>query len=348
MLLRRFRIVIPLVIVATTLAVVTAASALVTPTRVLGERRVVETSPFANDTWIAWTANSVDRPGRFNAFAEMLGGTSRTRLNEAGTEGFAGSFDPGTNTVVFQEVDGRNSNLFLYDLDTDERSRVPGVNTRWWEWSPRISSGFVQFNRDMVENGTFITSMYLYDRVNETIRRIGRWRDASTFVPAGGVGEEFATYTVCTRSGCRAFVYEIATRTTTRILRSDDRPIYAAAVDEGNDVVYFMRSGARCGQNVAVWRLPLTDLDGSPTKIANLSDGFDNSLGVASLAPNASVMGAQDYYYDRYVCRNGETDLFVLRDVTSVPDPTLREPAGGADGSGSRPLVRTGADEQQG
>ena len=323
---RRIRSIVPIVVAAVSLGLLmpSPAGALVPPERVLGEPGVVEFLPFANDTWLAFAQNTRTRPNRFNAYAEPLAGGTRRKLNDTRTEGFSGSFDPGTNTVIYQQMRG-SSNLMFFDLDTLDRSAVPDVNTRAWEWAPRVSSSYVLFNRDTFQNGRIVTTLWLYNRNTATFQRIERFRDANVYTPTGSVGEEYATYTVCSLRTCRAFVYTIADQTTRRIPDVNDRPIYSPVVDEANGHLYFMRSGFGCGANAAVWRLPIDDLTATATKIADLGSGFDSYSGVASLAPSASVIGSQDLYYDRVICRNAQSDVFALRDVTSEPDsPVFR------------------------
>lgn len=313
---------------AIALSPLSPTSALVTPERVIGERHVEEALPFANDAWFAWSANSERRPRQFNAFARPIDGGPRVKLNAAGTGGFTGSFDPGTNTVIYQQV-GRGSRLFLYDLDTDDRRRVPHVNSPAWEWSPRISNGHVLFNRDTVRNGRLFTTMWITDRSTGASRKIDRWRARAVFAPTGGIGDAYATYTVCTRRTCNAFVYTIAARTSRAI--PSELPVYGPVADEANGDLYFFRSGFGCGRNAAIWRLPLNDLGATPEKIVDLADGFDSGTAVSSLAPNADVAGSHDLYFDRAVCRTREIDTFVARDVTSEVGATAvgRTAAGG-------------------
>jgi hypothetical protein len=321
--IRRFRrvgLTAPIVLVLM-LSLASPAAALVPPERVLGERGVTETFPFANDTYLAWSQNSRTRENWFNAYGETLAGDARRKINPRRTAGWPGNFEPGTDTLIFQQAT-RNSNLWLYDFETRDRSQIAGVNTRAWEWSPRISTGYVLFNRDFQRNGVWYTATWLYDRTTETLRKIEEIRDRNLYNPTGSVGETYATYTVCSRRTCKAFLYSIADRTTQRIPTVDGRPVYAAIVDEANGDLYFIRSGFGCGRNVSVWRVPVNDLSAAATKIADLGRGFDSYSGVLSTAPNASVVGSQDLYYDRVVCRNFAGDIFALRDVTSVPDAT--------------------------
>ena len=306
-----------------TLAVFPAgsAAALIQPERAFGQTNTIEYMPFANELWLAWAQNSYTQPDWFNAYAESFDGDERVKINAPRTFGWPGNFEPGTNTIIYQQA-SRNSQLYVHDLDTHDRSPVPDVNTPGWEWSPRISSRFVLFDRDTVRDGVGYTTLWLYNRNTRTMRKLEEWRDANLYTPTGGVGDSYATYTVCSRRTCSGFVYSIADRTTRRIPTLNRRPVYAPIVDEVNGDLYFFRSGFGCGVNVALWRLPVDNLNVTPAKIGELDQGFDSYSATTSLA--ASTAGSQDLYFDRAVCRTPRSDLWVFRDVTSEPDVTMR------------------------
>jgi|SoiMethySBSTD1v2_1073268.scaffolds.fasta_scaffold186575_2 hypothetical protein len=296
----------------------TMAIAAVTPDPVLRGNGVDEGLGYSNTQYLTWTQNSIRRPRHFDAFARMLVGGPRTRLNAAGTQGFPGGFDPGTNTVIYQQQ-ARSSQLFFFDLDTQTRTRVSGVNTRWWEWGPQISTTHILFNREFRQDGVWLNSMLLYDRETQTTLELDGWLSGRAFTPTGSVGEAQASWTVCTRSACRAFVYDIARGRIRRLPSADHRHEYAPVVDEVNGDVYFVESGERCGANAAIWRLPLDDFSVPATKIVDLPAGTDTGW-VTTLAPNDSVTGSQDVFFQRWKCGPDEGDIYVARDATSTPD----------------------------
>jgi len=193
------------------------------------------------------------------------------------------------------------------------------VNTRWWEWGPQISSSFIFFNRDVRRHGTWYTLMLLYNRDTQQTLRLDTWAADKVFATTGSVGESYASWTVCTRLACRAFVYNIASSRTKRLPTADRRHEYAPVVDEVNGHVYFVESGNRCGQNVGIWRLPIDDFSVAPTKIVDLPDGVDTGW-YTTLTPNASVEGSQDVYFQRWRCGARIGDIYVARDATLVPD----------------------------
>jgi hypothetical protein len=198
---------------------------------------------------------------------------------------------------------------------------------------PEDGERFILFNREFKRNGTWYNSMLLYNRLAQTTRKLDTWLDEKVLTPTGSVGESYASWTLCDRATCRAFVYDIAARTTRRLPTADRHYGYAPVVDEVNAHVYFVESGKRCGSNVAIWRLPVGDFSVAPTKIVDLPDGIDTGWG-ATLAPNAAVTGSQDVFFERWICSQGEGDIYVARDATSVPDaPTAARVSRGTPGS---------------
>ena len=83
------------------------------------------------------------------------------------------------------------------------------------------------------------------------------------------------TWSSCGRKTCRAYLYDAMTDTKTTIPTRNDRPQYAATVDEAHGTVFFVRSGFGCGVQVIFFSLPVASLDSTPTKIAELPDGVD-------------------------------------------------------------------------
>jgi len=294
------------------------ALALVTPERVL-TMDALQFYPSGTTAYLAYTSNSLAHPKRWNAIAyDRAGGTTR-KLNETGTQGFTGGFDPGTNTVIFQQRTDKGSALYLYDVDAAARTKVPDVNSAAWEWDPRISTKYVTFFRDEYVASTYKTRIYMY------VRSSGRQRVLKTYpiskdtsLHNGVVGERYATWTRCAAGTCSAFLYDAAQSTVRTIPTVNGKPQYAAVVDEANGFVYYIRSGFGCGVSVALWRLPLENLGSAPVKIAVLPDGIDTD-GYASFAPNPDT-GAQDLLFTHIKCK-GSTDIWSFPGLIPPPPP---------------------------
>lgn len=311
------RVLVPSGIVIVALLGMTAALATVTPHKVIGGNGF-QTLTFANSANIVWTSNSSAHPKHYNAYARPRLGGSTVKINTAGTEGFTGGFDPTTNTVIYQQIDNGRSNLYWYDLDTSTRSAVSGVNSKRWEWSPRVSTSYILFERNYRKRGTWYTSVYLFDRGASTTLLVGTWTERRYYVRTGSVGETYATWTVCTSKMCFGYLYTISSQTTQRIPTKNKRSQYAPAVDEANTRVYFVRSGAACGATVRILRLPATDLSATPTKIVALPTGI-YAGDTISIAPNADGVGL-DLLFERVSCNPFTSDAYQADAVNAVPD----------------------------
>jgi hypothetical protein len=267
--------------------------------------------PFANETHLIWTQNSEARPNHYNAFGGALDATGRFRLNDTGTNGFTGGIDPGTNVAIYQQTNDGRSNLFLFDLDTRVRTKLPApVNSPRWEWAPRISTSYILFQRD--ENGR--TNLYLYDRTAETLDQIHSVDPDRAFLYAGSVGESYASWTVCGQ-GCNAFVYEIAGNDKTKLPVPVGKHQYAPTVDEATGEVYFVRSGNACGANVGIWRRPV-DLSALAERIISLPDGIDTGW---TLALDVDTGNARlDAWFEYHRCRSRQGDLYEAQGLRAL------------------------------
>jgi hypothetical protein len=199
------------------------------------------------------------------------------------------------------------------------------VNSAAWEWDPRISTTFISFFRNRVTNGVRYADLFLYRRETRTLRRIASLRfsrftvDGSTYLWNGSVGDRYATWTGCVAPDvdCEVWVYDSVARTTSVIHGGGDRQEYAGALDEAKGFIYLARSGNACGLNVAVWRIALDSLQGTPTKVAEIPDGYDVGY-EASINVNG-ITGETDYYFSRAYCRqNSNDDIFVAAGVDTA------------------------------
>lgn len=271
---------------------------------------------FANDSYVAYS-NWTRSTGTV-AFAKSLADGTRTKLNAAGTEGNVGGFDPGTNAVIYQQWTRRGSGIFFYDLDTDVRTQAPGVNSRYWEWNPLISNTFIVYSLDRYRRGNWYTSLKVYHRADQVARTLGTWKWDPNMMFPGSAGDQYITYTLCTRITCFAYLYDWQNETRQRIPTVGDQAQYAPVVDEANSVVYFTRSAPEaCGRAVDVWRrpIPLADTD-TPVKIVDLPRGIDTGW-ESSLTANGDT-GNKDLYFERWNCSQEVGDVYVARGVDLV------------------------------
>jgi hypothetical protein len=302
-----------LALIVALLVVPTLAFGSVTPVPVI-DGPEDQWQPFANDTWLAWTSNTVAHPNHWNAYVRPIAGGSKKQVNAKGTAGFAGNFDPGTNVMIYEQGTSKDGSIYFYDADSGTRSKVPGVNSRRWEWQPRVSNSFILFQRDRRKDGRWYTDVLLYDRVTTDTQRLGTWRSSGNVLRTGNVGDRYATFFVGTKKGFFPFLFDTQTDTRTRI-KSAQPYAWAPLVDEANGTVYFAASGAHCGQNANIWRLPIS-LAGTATNIVDLPRGVDIGW-VTSLAPDP-VAGLDLLFY-RLRCSRRQGDVFKAEQVDAVP-----------------------------
>jgi hypothetical protein len=269
--------------------------------------------PSRNDSYLAFSSNSVAHPKHWNAYATSRTTDATTKLNAAGTQGFVGGLDG--NVVIYQQADGPSSDIYSFDLDTRHRAKVPGLNTTKWEWSPQVSASYYSFFRAFRSNGIWYTGIYLYNRSHARLHRIAQY-NANLFTTNGSVGDSHASWTVCTRKTCSAYVYDATAKIVKKIPTNNAKPQYEPIVDETNGKVFFLRSGFGCGLHVRFYWVPIDALGAAPTKVAALPDGVD--VGSMSLSLNVDS-GNYDLLFARTPCSTGNADIYQLMDVSPGP-----------------------------
>jgi len=296
--------------------VATSAWAAITPVKVVVEP-AAQYYAFGNDSYVAYNSNSKAHPDHWDALSiHRPSGAPAPRLNAAGTEGYVGGFDPGTNTALYQQVAGDASDLYFFDLDTRKRTKVPGVNTASWEWQPRISSSYIFFFRNYSAGGDYYTGLYLWNRAKKFGTRIEAYRwSKNAWLDAGSVGDRYASWTRCTLDTCIAYVYDTQSGRIRQIPSKNGRPQYAPTLDEANGLVFFVRSGFGCGVEVGFWSVPLSNFSAAPTKIASLPAGIDAG-NMASLMPSRDGT-ENDLLFARIDCGRS-TDIYALPGVSPL------------------------------
>jgi hypothetical protein len=308
--MRRFGMVVAAWLVV---SVATNASAL-TPVKVLGgpENQYYGHS---NGTYLGWSQNSTSAPKFYNAWIMDEATERRTKLNPKGTEAFFGGFEPGGTRAILQLIDDGRSDVKLYDLAAKTLKPAPqGVNSRDWEWAPRVSSGYVLFMRD--DNQSPATWLLLLNRANGKVKQLAKVDRRQAFLRSDSVGERYATWQRCDATTCKAYVFDTQMGTTKVIPSTNGLPQYGSSLDEARGWVYVVRSGNACGKNVAILRFSLTDLRATPEKLASLPSGidvFDTSVAVRE------ADGRVDLMLSRAVCAKDQyADIYALRGVDTL------------------------------
>ena len=268
-----------------------------------------QTLPFSSGSYLVWTQNEPGARNDYNAFIRPIGGGPKTQINARG-DGFTGSFDLGTDTMIYQQAQRQRSDLFLYDAVAGTRTGLPSrINSKHWEWAPRLSGTHILFARDVGRR----TRLLLYDRSTRTIVAVLADVDRRrVYLTSGGVGDEYATWTTCDAKSCIARVHRISTGRTRAIPGPGVRPQYAPVVDEATSTTYWVTSGFGCGESVNIWRAPVADLN-DRTKVTSFPNRIDTGLTIA-LAPNLDTLGT-DLWFTRVDCREQQEDVWGLRGV---------------------------------
>jgi hypothetical protein len=260
-----------------------------------------EVTPAADAEHLAWSQASRRNPG-WTLYVQRFG-EPRVRVNRQRTNGFSGGFEG--ETLLYQEAQGRQSDLVLFDLAGGGRSAPPtGVNTRQWEWHPTISGEWLLFGRQNIR--ARVDLVLLRNLVTGETRQLGRlpWGRGTTAEP-GQVNGNYAVWFRCTPA-CNVFLNDFAAGTTTRIPKPDRRQQYDPSVT-ADGTVYFVRSRRGCGTSARLVRHPL----GGPSKVlASLGAGRDSFHTYAL----ASEDGTTSVFFSRVRCSTRAWDVMRIVD----------------------------------
>jgi hypothetical protein len=306
---------------ARTLAAVAAAITLVSSTAQAGGFTPVpilagpedQTDPQGNGTFLLWSQNSQARPNRYNVYASMDGGDTRFRVNRPGTQTGTGDVNQEGSEAIYQEIDRGRSDLQMIDLVTSDRSDLPaGVNTRAVEWAPRLSDGYILFERDTPRTDRRL--LILYDRVAQTKTILADVNRNRVWLYPYEVGSQYASWERFDGRRWTAWIRDIEAGTDTRIPTVNRRAQYGPVVDEVNGYAYWVRSAGGCGNNVRILKAPLTSLD-APTVIATMPDRVDVwTMSLEQDAANARL----DLLFTRRRCGPSQGDLFEVQGVDDL------------------------------
>ncbi len=256
-----------------------------------------EYAPAADGDYVAWTANTFQRPGRYNVYFSQ-GGGPRQRVNPAGIEAETGGID-GTE-LIYSEFTRDGSDLVLYDMATETVLPTPaGVNTGREEFGASNSGDYLLFDRDRFSRRQRVERIVLHNTVTGAETILAESTRAHKYLASGQVNGNWAVYFKCGTLVCNVFRYDIGSEETRKVPNAGNKQQYASSVsDEG--IVYFLRSPPRCGQNV---RIMSWDGASDPSVFLDLpdhQDSFDTFFDDA----------ASSLYYQRIRCGPFTSDIF--------------------------------------
>jgi hypothetical protein len=276
-----------------------------------------EFQPVRDNGFLAWQRNTKKRPNRFNVFA-MPDGEDRFKVNAGKTNAANGGID-GTS-LVYQEYKGGQSDLKFFDLLTQKRTGPPkGVNTKFWEYWPRMSGQWILFGR-LLDNGD--RKLILYDRNARTGQQVDMTTSPNGFLAPGQVSGDYAVWYKCPPSeDCDVYRYQISTDDKFKIPNPGNTQHAPSVTRQGT--VYFARN--ECGSQIRLMRYPL---DGPATVLTQLPRGGDVSSTRTHIADN----GAVELFYEHNVCQDP-----VGSDLWKITEPALYDLSvtkqGGGDGT---------------
>ena len=278
------------ILIALTSLVVAATDArAATPELLLGRNKVGEYQPVRGDTYLAWQQNTRQHPSHYDVFARPMAGGDKFRVNARKTQGANGSIDG--DTLVYQQFNGKRSDLKFFDLGTRTRTSPPaGVNTDQWEYWPSFSGDWLLFAR-LYGNGA--RRIFLFDLSTGDSRRLDGVRGAGSDLAPGQVSGDWAVWSKCRQGDCDVIRYHIPDGTREKLPNSGTRQ-HAPSVDP-DGTVFFARANARCGGSVKLIRRPL---QGAETVLWRISSGDD----IGTTRTFVDPAGVTTVLFDQFDC----------------------------------------------
>lgn len=258
--------------------------------------RRMELDPSAGAGYVAWASGSPARPRWENIYLEAPGGKI-SRLRTPGAEAFPGAIDEGK--LIHQQVNGRRSDLYLYDIGTRKTDRLPAaINSRAWEWRPSMSGRWVLFSR-MPKGG--VGRIVLFDNKTNKSKVLYRAPGRRVIPLADQVNGNHAVWTVCSRV-CSVFRHDIARRQTKRL--PNRWPLQFSATVDKDGTMYYAKAGRGCGNHAGIVRHETGE---EPRLIFNAYEGYD--IDRVHLEPGSNP---RRVYFTRYYCNDIPLDTDIL------------------------------------
>lgn len=286
-----------------------------------------EFQPARTSNALAWERNTKARPNEYAVMVQPDGG-GPIQANHPRTSAAMGDFLG--DRLVYQQYRGNpirrgRSDLFFFDISSETRSKVSGVNGRQWEYWPSASGAWLLFAR--WNPHTNVRRLILHNLDSGERRVLEKVKGRKSFLGPGQVNGNYAVWYVC-HPRCEVLRYDISARTTS-VITNPGSYQRAPSVTTGG-TVYFSRGGRRCGSSAALVR---ASLQGDQQVLVELQDGLDIADTYAHVEPNGSI----EVYYERNVCgRMAGSDIYKVRDlslstltvVTSGAGTVIGSPAG--------------------
>ncbi len=275
-----------------------------TPVKVLKTPRN-EIDPTAESGHLAYGLGRATNPNRFDAYLKRPG-FARIKVNASGTQGYEPTLDFANPTfgdaLVFTQRGAGDADIKIWDVVSGGRSNPPpGVNTNAGESAPSLDGNYLMFGRGPA-NQFRMTRVILYDLLTNTPTVIDTAPRNGIVFP-GIVNGDWATWTECSPTDCRAWRYDISATNKSEV-PSSARLVYTSAIGQ-DGTVWFVQSGIGCGANVKIRRDefgPATP----PTTLVDFPPGID-----ANINDLDDPVASRQVLFSRVNCKNvNNWDLF--------------------------------------
>ncbi len=275
-----------------------------TPVKVLRTPRN-EIEPTKEAGNLAHGLGRAGHPNQFDLYLKRPISSARIKVNAPGTQAWHSNIDIANaffgDVLIFSQKGAGDADIKLWDIDAGGRTNPPpGVNTNAGESKPSIDGNHLLFGRGPAKQ-FYMTKIVLYDLVMNTATVIDT-APANGIVYPGIVNGDWASWTECGRSACRAWRYQISLADRTPV-PSNARLIYTSAIGQ-DGTVWFVQSGIGCGANVKIRRHAVGSL--AATTWVDFSPGID-----ANISDLDDSVASRQVYFSRVNCKNvNNWDLF--------------------------------------
>jgi hypothetical protein len=221
----------------------------------------------------------------------------------------AGSMGQTGSLLPYYRLTGRSNNLssdvHLYDMSTRQRiADPPHVNTGRFEYFPALDGNQLTFIR---ETGTTSTLYLVTDLSMGTKRAVVSLNPRRAFFAnAPNLIGNWITYSICKRSGCQAYRYDITGFARVRVPNPLDKLYFAPSADAAGNV-YVERSSPGCGRQARL--VKWTPGAGDPSVFYSFDPGMD-MVGTSVFDNGANVT----LYTDVLDCSNDNLDIWSFLD----------------------------------
>jgi hypothetical protein len=268
---------------------------------------------FGGHTYFAWTQFKTPQSSTGAVYVTTDGGQP-TKINDPKTLAFSTGIDPTTGTLIYQQAPTRssNANLYTYDLSTGNSHLISGANSSYWDCCADMQGSQLLYGQNQFTSKTSPWKVFLYDVDTHSRTQLDQANYACRCLSPGNIDGNFATWS----KGANVYIYDLSLSTkVAKISPPKDKFFYNPfMVDpdtnvDGDETVFWTKSGRACGSNVSIHEAPLSDLSNATTltSLPAGKDSFSTSVDTSS--------GQRDLYFGRISCGSYSSNIYEIPDV---------------------------------